>query len=463
MDVTFHKAKIFEKMKKVLIISYFFPPLGGVGVQRVLKFVKYLPHFGWQPMVLTVRNPDFQMFDQKLLKEVPGQTKVVWTRTIEPSKIYNFFAALFGRIKTSLKKRKPADKTELDVNPRQRLATQISHFLFIPDSRIGWLPFAIFSILAEIKKREYDIIFSTSPPFSAHLVGLAAKVILGKPWVIDLRDLWVLSPHIKSPTKFHLWISKYIEHKMLKFADKIITVSEPFCEDLKKVYPDIVSDKFDVIPNGYDANDFKIAQVKQNEKFCIGHVGSLYGYSGRTPYYFLMALANLKKEIPNLEKVMEVSFIGSIDNENRELINAIASKFSLREVLHVRDFVSHEEAISCMRKFNVLLFLGVRAAKDCHDTTGDVSSGKLYEYLAVGKPVLTLTEDGAIKGLIEKSGCGIIVDYNDIERIKQEILICYNKYKQGHLVVEPNWDFITLFERKKLTQQLANVLDELNK
>lgn len=462
MHFVLHQTEVLNEMKKVLIISYFFPPVGGVGVQRVLKFVKYLPRFGWQPAVLSVRNPDFQTFDPKLLEEVPAQTRVMWTRTAEPSKAYNFFAAPFAKMKSSLKMRKPPDKTEVDVLPKQRLATQISHFLFIPDSRIGWLPFAIFCILGRIKKGEYDMILSTSPPFSTHLVGLAAKLILGKPWVMDLRDLWVLGPHIKAPTKFHLWISKYIEHKLLRFADKVITVSDPFRENLKKAYPDIVEHKFDVITNGYDAEDFGIGQAKQNEKFSIGHVGSMYRYSGRTPYYFLMALADLKKAIPNLEKVMEVLFIGLIDDENRELMNAMASRFSLRGVLHVRDFVSHEEAISWVRKFDVLLFLGVRAARDCHHTTGDASSGKLYEYLAAGKPVLALTEDGAVKSVIEKSGCGILVGYNDIERIKQEILICFNEYKQGHLKVEPNWDFITRFERKALTRQLADTLNELS-
>jgi len=463
MDFALHKAEIFEKMKRVLIISYFFPPLGGIGVQRVLKFVKYLPHFGWQPSVLTLKNPDYEMFDPELLKDVPIQTKIIRTRTIEPSKIYHSVVSLIDKIRSTLQTRRSKGEIDFDVTPKHRLDTKISNFIFIPDNRVGWLSFAFLAIRRERKRHKFDMIFSTSPPFSTHLVGLIAKLILKKPWVVDFRDLWVLHPHTRPATKFHLRISKYIEHKVLKFADKIITVSEPFREDLKKTYPDVSPEKFEVIPNGYDSDDFEAKNDgNEDEKFSIGHIGSLRMYSGRTPYYFLTALADLKKEVPELVEEASIFLVGAIDRPSRRIIDEIVLKFNLENTVHYTDFVSRKQAMSYMKSFDVLLFLPIESYKGCGSSRGTIA-GKLYEYLATGKPILALTEEGPVRDLIKKSGCGILADYDDTQQIKREILNCYNKFKKGQLRIEPNWDFITQFERKKLTQQLANVLDELSK
>jgi len=449
-------------MKKVLIVSYFFPPTGGVGVQRVLKFVKYLPHFGWQPTVLTVRNPDYKMLNPELLKDVPKPTKIIRTGTIEPSKIYNFFADLVERTKPLLTMKRLAGKTELDFTPKERLATKISDFIFLPDNRVGWLPFAFMAMLRKLRKENFDMIFSTSPPFTAHLVGLIAKFILNKPWVVDFRDLWVLDPSKKPSTKIHLLISKYIEHKVLKFGGKILTVSEPLSEDLKKTYPDIPSKKFEMIPNGYDAEDFKIkSNGKRSENFSFGHIGSLNMSDGRTPYYFLTALANLKKDLAELVKKMRVSFVGPVDRLNKKIIEEMVFKFDLKDIVRCVDFVSHSQAIGYMKNSNILLFIPGRSYKGWGSDRGNIS-GKLYEYFATGKPILALTEDGPIRDLIMKSGCDIQVDHSDIQQIRKEILNCYNKFREGRLNVEPNWDFIEKFERKKLTRQLATIFGELS-
>lgn len=448
-------------MKKILVVTYLFPPAGGVMVQRVLKFVKYLPDFGWQPIVLTVRNPDYKMFDPKLLKDVPQHTSIIRTNTIEPSKVFNLLRSCFTGLKHSFTGGKILkEETNFDLRSKQPLATQISNFIFIPDNRVGWLPFALFKLLKGFKKNDFDVIFSTSPPFSVHLLGLMAKLIFRKPWVVDLRDLWVLNPHIKPPTRIHLWISRYLEYKVFNQADEIITVSGPLSEDLRKAYPEVASQKFKVIPNGYDADDFEAGGYKKRPKLSIGYLGSLYMFLGRTPYYFLMALANLKKEIPDLENKMEIVFVGAIDQKNKSVIDSIASKFDLKGMLRFNGFIPYHEAINCLKQFDVLLFLIVKSAKGCANSRGNIS-GKLYEYLATGKPILALTEEGPIRDLIKQSGCGILVDYQDAQQIKKEILDCYNRFKEGQLKVEANWDFITQFERKRLTQQLAKVLDEL--
>lgn len=449
-------------MKKVLVITYFFPPAGGVGVQRVLKFVKYLPHFGWQPTVLTVRKPDYRLFDSELLQDVPSQTKVIHSSTIEPSKIYNFLAGLVERTRAPLATKKSVGKTEFDVTPRHRLATKISDFIFLPDNRVGWVPFALMAILRKLRREKFDMIFSTCPPFSAHLVGLIAKFILKKPWVVDLRDLWVLDPRKKPSSRVHLWLSRHMEHKVLKLGDKILTVLQPLCEDLKKAHSDIPSEKFEVIPNGYDAEDFKINNDgNQRTRFSIGHIGSLSMHEGRTPYYFLTALADLKRELPELVREMSVFFVGPMDRSNKKIIDEIIVKSDLEDTVHCIDFVPYSQAIGYMKSFDVLLFLIVGSHKGAGSNRGCVS-GKLYEYLATGKPILALTEDGPIRDLISKSGCDIQADHNDVEQIKNEILNCYNKFKEGRLKVEPNWDLIAGFERKKLAGRLATIFDEFS-
>jgi glycosyltransferase involved in cell wall biosynthesis len=462
MDLVCNQTEVFEKMKRVLVISYFFPPMGGVGVQRVLKFVKYLPHFGWLSTVLTLRRPDCKLFDQELLKEIPVQTRVIRTHTIEPSKLHHFLVSLANRLADSRKTEKPAGKIVFDVTPKDRLDTKINNFFFIPDNRIGWVPFAFLAMLRKCKKVKFDVIFSTSPPFSVHLAGLIAKFVSKKPWVVDLRDLWFLHPHKKHATRIHSRISKYIEHTVLKRADKILTVSEPLSEDLKKTYPDIASGKFEVIPNGYDQDDLEAKNnVTQNNTFSIGHIGSLQMHSGRTPYHFLMALIELKKEVPEFVNEMRVFFVGVIDRPNKEFLNKMIIRFDLKNTVHCIDFVSHRQAIKHMKNSSVLLFLIVKSAKDCGSSRGNVS-GKLYEYFATGKPILALTEEGPIRDLIKKSGCGILVDYDDTQKIKKEILNCFSKFKEGQLRTKPNWDLITRFERKKLTEQLASILNELS-
>ncbi len=449
-------------MKKILVITYLFPPAGGVMVQRVLKFVKYLPHFGWLPTVLTVRNPDYKMYDAQLLKDIPLQTEIIRTGTFEPSKAINLLRAWLARPKPPLSKSETLliEKTSFDPTPRQSLASKINNFIFMPDNRVGWLPFASLAIFKELRKRKFDIIFSTSPPFSVHLVGLIAKSILKKPWVVDLRDLWISNPYIKPPTKVHKSIARYIEHKVLKSADKIITVSNPFSEDLNSTYPDISLEQFKVILNGYDADDLALQDIqKPNDRMSIGYVGSLHQGRGRTPYYFLMALVDVKKEISDLKDKMNVFFVGSIDSTNRRIMHEIVSKFDLKDMVHFIDYVPHHQAISYMKKLDVLLFIN---AKSHYSTCKGNMSGKIYEYLATGKPTLVLTEEGSIREVVKKSGCGVVVDYQDIKGIKREILNYYNRFKEGQLKVDPDWEFISLFQRKKLTQQLANTLDELS-
>ncbi len=440
-------------MKKVLIISYFFPPLGGGGVFRTLKFAKYLPCFGWMPLVLTVKNPDYHIIDPDLLKEIPKEVRVIRTNSFEPTKIFKFLRSFYDRIKSHFRASSiVVEKSDLEITPRLSTAAKLDSFIFVPDNKIGWLPFALFNLIGQVRKNRIDLIYSSSPPFTVHLIGFFAKLILKKPWVVDMRDLWVLNPYSKPPTRFHQRISRYLEYKILKSADKVITVSDPLCARLKEAYPSVNPEKFRVITNGYDNEDFLSRITDKDNKFSIGHVGSLY--AGQTPLHFLKALGSLKKEIAKLEKKMAVTFLGGIDRNNRKILEEVVQNFQLEDVVIRKEAVSHREAIDHMLRFDVLLLIIGKENKGC-------LTGKLFEYLATQKPILALAEDGPARKLIQESQRGVAVDPEDIGRIKEAILNYYERYRKGNLKIQSKIEVASRFERKRLTQQLADILDEL--
>jgi glycosyltransferase involved in cell wall biosynthesis len=440
-------------MKKVLIISYFFPPLGGVGVQRTLKFVKYLPQFGWMPTVLSVKSPDYYLSDPDLLREIPKEAKVIRTYSFEPTKLFKFGRSIFDVLMLRLKnKKKRKGGSDFIRSQKPSFFSKMNSFLFIPDNKVGWLPFTLWSLVYKLRKDKIDVIYSTSPPSTSLLVGFMAKLLLKKPWVIDLRDLWSQNPYLMPITRFHLRIIKLLEKRVFIFADKIITVSDGLQMDLIESYPYLNSEKFEVITNGYDSEDFSKEINDGNKRFSIGHVGTLY--AGQTPFYFIQALGLVKKELPELEKYMAVTFIGEMDRNNRRILEKQIQNLQLQDIVIRKEAVSHREAIDCMLKFDLLLFILGKEYKGC-------LTGKLFEYLAAQKPVLALAEDGPACKLIRETQSGVVVDPQDTEQIKETIINCFESYRKGSLKIQPKMEVISIFERKRLTQQLVGIFDEL--
>ena len=440
-------------MKKVLVISYFFPPLGGVGVQRTLKFVKYLLQMGWKPIVLSVKNPDYHLFDPNLLKEIPKEVEVIRTYSLEPTRLFKFCRTCCDQIRSILKgKRKKKRGSDFSQSLKPSLFARINSFLFIPDNKVGWLPFTLWSLFHQLRKNKLDMIYSTSPPVTSHLVGFVAKLLLRKPWVIDLRDLWSLNPYIKPATRFHLRITKLLEKKVFMFADKTITVSDVWRMDLAESHPNLNLEKFEVITNGYDQEDFSFEVKNENKRFSIGHVGTLY--AGQTPFYFLHALDKLKKDNPDLGKKIAVTFVGEIDRNNKKILEELIQKFHLQDMVIRKEAVPHREAIDYMLRFDLLLLIIGKENKGC-------LTGKLYEYLATQKPILALAKNGPARDVIQETQSGVAVDPEDIVRIKDAILNFYVSYQKGNDKIQSKIDLVTRFERKALTKQLADIFDKL--
>ena len=407
-------------MKKVLVIAYHYPPLGGGGVFRTLKFTKYLPQFGFQPYVLTVKNPMYVTKDPTLLKEIPQEVKVFRAFSFEHRAL-----------------RAP------------RLLNIDLKWFYMPDVNIGWLPFAVHAGVKIIKKENIDIIYATSPIWTSLLIGFLLKKKTKKPLVIDFRDPWTDNPFTEYPTKLHKNIENKMEEKILTHADYVILVSDSMKNSLIKKYPFIKS-KIEVITNGFDPDDFKNLKIhEQTNKFRITHTGSLYGV--RTARPLLLALKELTEEKADLRDKLEVMFVGNYGKETPLLVK----NFRLENVVKLIRYISHKECLELMLNSHALLLL--ITAKGPRGK--GILTGKLFEYLASQRPILAVApENGAAANIIKSLKAGTVVSPNNMRLIKQKMFDFYEKWKQGRLATITS--DITKYNRRFLTQRLAQILEK---
>jgi len=408
-------------MKKVLMIAYQYPPLGGGGVFRTLKFTKYLPQFGFQPYVLTVKNPMYVTKDRTLLREIPPIVKVFRTFSFEHR-----------------------------VLRAPRLLNIDLKWFYTPDVNIGWLPFAVHTGVKIIKKENIDAIFATSPIWTSLLVGFLLKKTTKKPLVIDFRDPWTDNPFAEYPTKLHENIEKKMEETILTQANYVIVASDSTKNSLIKRYPFIKS-KIEVITNGFDPDDFKDLKIQeQTNKFRITHTGSIYGLLTARP--FLLALKKLTEEKADLRKKLESIFVGNYGKETPLLVK----KFKLEDVVKLVRYVPHKECLELMLNSQALLLLIT-----VEDPRGEgILTGKLFEYLASQRPILAIApENGAAANVIRSLKAGIIVSQNNIQLIKDTILKLYEQWKQDKLI-RITGD-ISKYDRRILTQRLAQIFETI--
>ncbi len=410
--------------KRVLMVAYYFPPLAGAGVQRSLKFARYLPDFGWQPHVLTVDSKSERLQDAAMKTEIPPSVAVFRTRIAQL--------------------------------PRQlpwRLRNFIARWLLLIDEHIGWYPFAVPMALKLIRSQSLQAIYTTSYPYTAHLIGLALKQRTGLPWVADFRDPWVDNFSAPPPTRWHAQFVLRQESKVVAQADRVLVVSEPMRQLFLAIHPDAPPGKLQVIPNGYDPDDFtNPPAVKQEEnRLSIVYTGSFYG-KHRTPEYFLRAvrLALDDRRIPAGQ--LRVRFIG---NFSASLLDLVAAA-GLEQVVEIVGYLPHREAVARLCAADLLLLI-------IGSGTGSqvVFTGKIFEYLAARKPILALIPPGAACDLIQDAGAGVIVPPEDIPSIARELSALYERWRQGKLAISPNEDVIRRYDRRLLTGRLANILDGL--
>jgi hypothetical protein len=427
-------------MKKVLIVSYYFPPAGGPGVQRWLKFVKYLPDFQFEPIVYVPQNPTYPIVDEGLLAEVSDQLTLLKQPILEPYGLASFFSKkkinnISAGIIPSYKKQSFIEKIALFVRGN----------LFIPDARVFWVKPSVTYLREYCQSNQIDTIITTGPPQSLHLIGLALQQQLGIKWVADFRDPWTTIGYHKA-LKLLPWAQrkhKRLEQQVLQAADAIIVTSAT----TKTEFESITTRPIEVITNGYDLATEPSLQL--DAKFSLAHIGSLL--SARNPIVLWEALAELLQELPDLAKHLQLNFIGTTSQEIKDAL----AHYGLANYMHDFGYVSHQEAVRFQKESQVLLLIEI----DSPDTKL-ILPGKLFEYLVSSRPILAMGPAGSdFASIITETQTGAFFNYAQKREVKAYIQSCYSDYLAGNLKVSPHG--IEKYARKNLTKQLAQLLTNL--
>lgn len=426
-------------MKKILIITYYWPPSGGAGVQRWLKFSKYLPEFGYEPVILTVdeKEASYAQLDYSLLQEIDPGLAVHKTKTFEPYNLYR---------KLSNKKEIPYGgfSNQKKITLFERLSRLIRGNLFLPDPRKGWNRYALKKAIELIETEKIDVVITSGPPHSTHLIGEKIKSRTGIRWVADFRDPWTDIYYYKElyHSLLATRIDKYLEKKVLTGADKIITVSKEVGKLLLRKIP-YATDKIVVISNGYDEADFENIAAVKNEYFTITYTGTIsVSYRIGT---FIEAICLLPDSVKNR---MRIRFVGNVPDE---ILSLFRSK-NLESMVEVLGYIPHNQAILQMMCASMLLM----AIPDSPDNKGIVT-GKFFEYLATKRPILALGPlGGDVDIMLQRCKAGRLFSYNEKEKMNLFIREIFEQEQNGSFRSETTGT--EKYNRRNLTGELSKFL-----
>lgn len=415
--------------RTVLIIAYYFPPLGLSGVQRIVKFTKYLPEYGWKPIILTETPSSFYAFDETLFKDLENPEISVF-RT--PPK------------KGISEEQKPKT-VKLPSYLIQTLGRKFLQTIYQPDSKAKWFKRAVALGSNILKKHKVDVILATAPPYTDFLVAKKLSEKFNIPYIIDYRDPWVDNPFNFYATPFHKSHAIKLEREVLTQTEKVIVVSRHIKELLVKRYGFLSHNDVMIIPHGYDPDDFEeFKNVKPNPaKFTITHAGVFQ--DNRTPKYFFQALSDFLKKKPEAKRTLEARFVGIMRKSHQKMIK----KYGLTENTVSTGYVSHPENIKHLMESDVLWFMLKDLAR---------SPGKLYEYFGAAKPILASVPDGVMRKLALDTKAAIATAPDDVYAIEQAIETFYNLWKNNNLP-KPKEEYIEQFNRRKLAGDLAKELE----
>lgn len=423
--------------KKVLIITYYWPPAGGPGVQRWLKFVKYLPEFNIEPVVFIPENPNYPIIDESLASEVSKDITIIKHPINEPYK----WARLFSNTSSkTISKGIISDEGEQSFIEKAMLYARGN--FFIPDARVGWVKPSVSFLLDYIKKESIETIITTGPPHSVHLIGLQLKQKLGVKWLADFRDPWTTIGYHKQLklTSASKAKHKSFEKQVLNNADQIIVTSFV----TKQEFQNLTNKPIEVITNGYD--DEAAVDFNMDTKFTLSHIGSLL--SKRNPEILWQVLNELVNENEYFSKDFQLNFIGSI---SEKILESIKNN-NLSNYINEVDYVSHKEAIAYQKKSQLLLLIEI----DSEDTKC-IIPGKLFEYIVSNRPVVAIgPKDSDVEKIIKETNTGHYFNYADYESLKRIILEHYKAFHNKTLQSHPIG--LQKYHRKALTKSLANLL-----
>lgn len=423
--------------KKTLIITYYWPPAGGPGVQRWLKFVKYLPEFNIDPVVFIPENPNYPIIDESLTSEVSKDITIINHPIKEPYKWAGFFSNTSSK---TISKGIISDEKEQSFIEKAMLYVRGN--FFIPDARIGWVKPSVSFLLDYIKKEGIETIITTGPPHSVHLIGLQIKQKLGVKWLADFRDPWTTIGYHKQLrlTSASKAKHKSLEKEVLNASDQIIVTSFV----TKKEFQGFTNKSIEVITNGYD--DEATLEFQMDTKFTLSHIGSLL--SKRNPEILWRVLSELVRDNESFSKDFQLNFIGSISEKVLKSIK----KYNLSNYIREVGYVSHQEAIIYQKKSQLLLLIEI----DSEDTKC-IIPGKLFEYMISNRPIVAMGPKGSdVEKIIKETNTGHYFNYSDYESLKRIILEHYKAFQNKTLQSHPIG--LQKYHRKALTKSLANLL-----
>ncbi len=430
------------KNNKVLILTYYWPPAGGAGVQRWLKFAKYLVQLGYEPHIYTAENPEAPALDKGLLDDIPPQVKVIKKTIWEPFGFYKNITGKKGSFNAGF-------LTEEKQNKRkwtERFALFIRANIFIPDAKMFWIKPSARFLKKYMVQENIDLVISSGPPHSMHLIALQLKKNLPIKWVADFRDPWTNIDFYQT-LPITTWADKKqhaLEKKVLETADRIIVVGEEMKKEFKTIHHQA---KINVITNGFDGEIS--TNTVLDKKFTIAHIGMLN--ADRCHRSFYAAIATLLKTEREFEKHLELKFIGKLDIKARELL----LEYKLLEYATITSYIPYQQ-IAAIQQSAHILYLPINNTPN----TKGILTGKFFEYLAAKRPIIAQgSTEGDIAKILTETNAGAIFDFEDKENLQIEIRNQFVKFQSG--VQDFSSKDISKYSRKNLTQQLDMLLQDV--
>jgi glycosyltransferase involved in cell wall biosynthesis len=434
-------------LKRVLIILYYWPPSGGAGVHRWLKFVKYLRNFGWEPIVYVPSNPDYPIIDSKRLDEIPSDIEIIKRPIWEPFSLYRKF--------TGKKKDTKMDfghlvnvKTYIQKGWKERLAIWIRGNFFIPDSRVFWVNPSFRFLSDYYNKNKFQAVISSGPPHSLHLIALKLKLKFNVPWMADFRDPW--SEYFSSLMLTKWAVNKHttLEKKILQTADKVVVIGR----NMQMQNFENAGIHSDIVMNGFDIDDYQCLEkpLFKKEKCTLLYAGTLS--QRRNNSLFWKVIKSLIDANELFASKLNIQLVGKVDSSVLEDIK----KYKLESFIDIVDFIPFEEVVKRQMEATVLLLF-----VDNFEGAKWVLTGKFFEYLASNRPILALGPlGGDLSAEITNTSSGFLADYNDEESMEKAISVFFNQYIDQSIFTFQNKN-IEKYSRVGLTQKIASLLDEM--
>ena len=433
-------------MLKVLIITYYWPPMGGGGVQRWLKTSKYLREFGVEPIIFTAKDAENPMLDESLLKEIPEKIETHKVEIWEPFDLYRKFLG-----KAKKEKIQPGLLNESKgSSSKQNLALFVRGNMFIPDAKKFWIKPSVKYLKEYLKENQVDVLVSTGPPHTTHMIAIKLAKKFNLPWMADFRDPWT-NIDFYDKLKLSAWADRKhrrLENSVLEKATEVVTVTWSWA----KSFEDLCSRKIKVVTNGFDPADFKDAgKIDLDKKFTITHAGSMN--ADRNPNVLWEVLAELNREIAGFSDNLVVKLIGPIDISVQNGIE----KFGLQNCIENISLLPHNKVTELLTQSQLLLL----PLNNTSNIDGIVP-GKLYEYLGAKRPIVCIGKPtGDSAHIINETGAGSVSDFDDSETLKTAIRNYYQSYLEQNLYVESSG--IEKYSRKNLAGEIASIFQSMVK